>query len=79
MYRVPVVHSAACLVCRREEAIRAIDEEIRRERWAAEEVVQAMPAAEQDKYFSLTTVNEELRQVRRLALTLAVRTIKRDV
>ncbi|XP_037533922.1 intraflagellar transport protein 74 homolog [Nematolebias whitei] len=46
----------------REEAIRAIEEEIRRERWAAEEVIQAMPAAEQEKYFSMTSVNEELLQ-----------------
>uniref|UniRef100_A0A8C3AA65 Intraflagellar transport 74 n=1 Tax=Cyclopterus lumpus TaxID=8103 RepID=A0A8C3AA65_CYCLU len=49
--------------CQREEAIRAIEEEIRRERHVAEEVVQAMPAAKQEKYFTMTTANEELLQV----------------
>lgn len=48
---------------RREEAIRAIEDEIRRERRVADEVVQAMPAAKQEKYFSMTTANEELLQV----------------
>ncbi|XP_037612536.1 intraflagellar transport protein 74 homolog [Sebastes umbrosus] len=43
----------------REEAIRAIEEEIRRERRVADEVVQAMPAAKQEKYFTMTTANEE--------------------
>lgn len=51
-----------CLPCRREEAIRAIEEDIRRERRVAEEVVQAMPAAKQEKYFGMTTANEELLQ-----------------
>ncbi|CAI5673979.1 unnamed protein product [Oreochromis niloticus] len=46
----------------REEAIRAIEEEIRRERRVADEVVQAMPAAKQEKYFTMTTTNEELLQ-----------------
>ncbi|XP_013879137.1 intraflagellar transport protein 74 homolog [Austrofundulus limnaeus] len=46
----------------REEEIRAVEEEIRRERWAAEEVIQAMPAADQKRYFSMTTENEELLQ-----------------
>ncbi|XP_068438150.1 intraflagellar transport protein 74 homolog [Clinocottus analis] len=46
----------------REEAIRAIEEEIRRERHVAEEVVQAMPAVKQEKYFTMTTANEELLQ-----------------
>lgn len=46
----------------REEAIRAIEEEIRRERWVADEVVQAMPAAKQEKYFTMTATNEELLQ-----------------
>ncbi|XP_014870043.1 intraflagellar transport protein 74 homolog isoform X2 [Poecilia latipinna] len=46
----------------REEVIRAIEEEIRRERQVAEEVVQAMPSAKRDKYFSMTTANEELLQ-----------------
>lgn len=73
-----VVHYTACLVCRREEAIRAIEEEIRRERWATEEVIQAMPAAEQEKYFSMTSVNEELLQVRCLGLTLMAIRIKHD-
>lgn len=52
-----------CLLCRREEAIGAIEEEIRRERRVADEVVQAMPAAKQEKYFTMTTTNEELLQV----------------
>uniref|UniRef100_UPI0037E93271 intraflagellar transport protein 74 homolog n=1 Tax=Semicossyphus pulcher TaxID=241346 RepID=UPI0037E93271 len=46
----------------REEAIRAMEEEIRRERRVAEEVVQAMPAAKQEKYFTMTTANEDLLQ-----------------
>uniref|UniRef100_A0A3Q0S737 Intraflagellar transport 74 n=1 Tax=Amphilophus citrinellus TaxID=61819 RepID=A0A3Q0S737_AMPCI len=46
----------------REEAIRAVEEEIRRERWVADEVVQAMPAAKQEKYFTMTATNEELLQ-----------------
>ncbi|XP_053198188.1 intraflagellar transport protein 74 homolog [Scomber japonicus] len=46
----------------REEAIRAIEEEIRRERRVADEVVQAMPTAKQEKYFTMTTTNEELLQ-----------------
>ncbi|KAM7370202.1 hypothetical protein PAMP_011473 [Pampus punctatissimus] len=46
----------------REEAIRAIEEEIRRERSVADEVVQAMPATKQEKYFTMTTTNEELLQ-----------------
>nr|XP_046226601.1 intraflagellar transport protein 74 homolog [Scatophagus argus]XP_046226602.1 intraflagellar transport protein 74 homolog [Scatophagus argus] len=46
----------------REEAIRAIEEEIRKERRVADEVVQAMPAAKQEKYFTMTTANEELLQ-----------------
>ncbi|XP_027130289.1 intraflagellar transport protein 74 homolog [Larimichthys crocea] len=46
----------------REEAIRAIEEEIRRERRVADEVVQAMPSTKQEKYFSMTTANEELLQ-----------------
>ncbi|XP_074550125.1 intraflagellar transport protein 74 homolog [Halichoeres trimaculatus] len=46
----------------REEAIRAIEEEIRRERRVADEIVQQMPAAKQEKYFTMTTANEELLQ-----------------
>lgn len=52
----------SCLTCRREEVIRAIEEELGRERQVAEEVVQAMPSAKRDKYFSMTTANEELLQ-----------------
>ncbi|XP_045918101.1 intraflagellar transport protein 74 homolog [Micropterus dolomieu] len=44
----------------REESIRAIEEEIRRERRVADEVVQAMPATKQEKYFTMTATNEEL-------------------
>ena len=51
------------MLCRREEAIRAIEEEIRGERRVAEEVVQAMPAGKQERYFTMTTANEELLQV----------------
>ncbi|KAG7218566.1 hypothetical protein INR49_020190 [Caranx melampygus] len=46
----------------REEAIKAVEEEIRRERQVADEVVQSMPAAKQEKYFTMATTNEELLQ-----------------
>uniref|UniRef100_A0A3Q2DE86 Intraflagellar transport 74 n=2 Tax=Cyprinodon variegatus TaxID=28743 RepID=A0A3Q2DE86_CYPVA len=46
----------------REEVIEAIEEEIRRERQVADEVIQAMPSAKREKYFSMTTANEELLQ-----------------
>ncbi|GLD54961.1 intraflagellar transport protein 74 homolog, partial [Lates japonicus] len=46
----------------REEAIRAIEEEIRRERRVTDEVVQSMPAAKQEKYFTMATANEDLLQ-----------------
>ncbi|KAM3593915.1 uncharacterized protein V6R79_025416 [Siganus canaliculatus] len=46
----------------REEAIRAIEEDIRRERRIADNVIQAMPAAKQDQYFSMNTANEDLLQ-----------------
>ncbi|KAM9332141.1 intraflagellar transport protein 74 homolog isoform 1-T3 [Pholidichthys leucotaenia] len=46
----------------REEAIGTLEEEIRRERRVAEEVVQAMPAPKQEKYFTMTAANEELLQ-----------------
>lgn len=49
-------------LCRREEAIRAIEENIRRERRVADEVVQSMPTAKQEKYFTMTASNEELLQ-----------------
>ncbi|CAJ1081947.1 intraflagellar transport protein 74 homolog [Xyrichtys novacula] len=46
----------------REEAIRAIEEEIKRERRVADEIIQQMPAVKQEKYFTMTTANEELLQ-----------------
>ncbi|XP_055007125.1 intraflagellar transport protein 74 homolog [Boleophthalmus pectinirostris] len=46
----------------REEAIRAIEENIRRERRVAEEMVQSMPSAKQEKYYTMTANNEELLQ-----------------
>ncbi|MEQ2245031.1 Intraflagellar transport protein 74, partial [Ilyodon furcidens] len=46
----------------REVAIRAIEEEITRERQVADEVVQAMPSAKREKYFSMTTANDDLLQ-----------------
>ncbi|KAG7524945.1 hypothetical protein JOB18_019571 [Solea senegalensis] len=46
----------------REEAVRAIEEEIKRERRVADEVVQSMPAAKQNKYFTMASTNEELLQ-----------------
>uniref|UniRef100_A0A8C4DK59 Intraflagellar transport protein 74 homolog n=1 Tax=Dicentrarchus labrax TaxID=13489 RepID=A0A8C4DK59_DICLA len=64
--------SAPCITCissLREEAIRAIEEEIRRERRVADEVVQSMPAAKQEKYFTMTTANEELLQLFYLSLS----------
>ncbi|KAL6098154.1 ift74 [Pungitius sinensis] len=39
-----------------------MEEEIRRERRVADEVIQAMPATKQEKYFTMTTANEELLQ-----------------
>uniref|UniRef100_A0A3Q1FJW7 Intraflagellar transport 74 n=1 Tax=Acanthochromis polyacanthus TaxID=80966 RepID=A0A3Q1FJW7_9TELE len=53
----------------REEAIRAMEEEIRRERRVADEVVQAMPAAKHKKYVTMTTTNEELLQLLLFNLT----------
>ncbi|MEQ2184103.1 hypothetical protein GOODEAATRI_004492 [Goodea atripinnis] len=47
---------------RREVVIRAIEEEITRERQVADEVVQAMPSAKREKYFSMTTANDDLLQ-----------------
>ncbi|MEQ2290577.1 hypothetical protein AMECASPLE_004525 [Ameca splendens] len=47
---------------RREVVIRAIEEEITRERQVADEVVQAMPSAKREKYFSMTTTNDDLLQ-----------------
>lgn len=40
-----------------------IEEEIKSERQVADEAVQAMPAEKQEKYFSMTTANEDLLQV----------------
>uniref|UniRef100_A0A668B056 Intraflagellar transport 74 n=1 Tax=Myripristis murdjan TaxID=586833 RepID=A0A668B056_9TELE len=44
------------------EAIRGIEEEIKRERSVADEVVKAMPSDKQEKYIAMTTANEELLQ-----------------
>ncbi|KAK7881872.1 hypothetical protein WMY93_030281 [Mugilogobius chulae] len=46
----------------REEAIRSIEENIRKERRVAEEMVQSMPSAKQEKYYTMTASNEELLQ-----------------
>ncbi|XP_061778153.1 intraflagellar transport protein 74 homolog [Nerophis ophidion] len=46
----------------REEAIRAVEEEIKKERRVADEIIQSMPTAKQEKYFTMTTANEELLQ-----------------
>ncbi|KAM8882263.1 intraflagellar transport protein 74 homolog [Synchiropus picturatus] len=46
----------------REEAIRAIEEEVKKERRAADKVVQSMPTAKQEKYFAMTSDNEGLLQ-----------------
>ncbi|XP_034028734.1 intraflagellar transport protein 74 homolog [Thalassophryne amazonica] len=46
----------------KEEAIKAVEEEIRRERQVADEVVKAMSPAKQEKYFSMTATNKELLQ-----------------
>ncbi|KAF7651661.1 hypothetical protein LDENG_00107360 [Lucifuga dentata] len=43
----------------REEAIHLIEEDIKRERQIADEAVQAMPPEKQEKYFSMTTANED--------------------
>uniref|UniRef100_A0A7N9ATP6 Intraflagellar transport 74 n=1 Tax=Mastacembelus armatus TaxID=205130 RepID=A0A7N9ATP6_9TELE len=71
------------------EAIRAIEEEIRRQKQVADEVVQSMPAAKQEKYFNMATANEELLQelahsqikqeVVRLHETLSALEAKRDI
>ncbi|KAJ0022728.1 hypothetical protein NQD34_014862 [Periophthalmus magnuspinnatus] len=46
----------------REEAIRAVEENIRKERRVAEQMVQSMPSAKQEKYYTMTANNEELLQ-----------------
>ncbi|RVE59054.1 hypothetical protein OJAV_G00200430 [Oryzias javanicus] len=46
----------------REEQIKAVEEEIRKERQIADRVVQSMPAAKQEKYFSMAAANEQLLQ-----------------
>uniref|UniRef100_A0A8C7WMU1 Intraflagellar transport 74 n=1 Tax=Oryzias sinensis TaxID=183150 RepID=A0A8C7WMU1_9TELE len=46
----------------REEQIKAIEEEIKKERQIADRVVQSMPAAKQEKYFSMAATNEQLLQ-----------------
>ncbi|XP_024135645.1 intraflagellar transport protein 74 homolog [Oryzias melastigma] len=46
----------------REEQIKAVEEEIRMERQMADRVVQSMPAAKQEKYFSMAATNEQLLQ-----------------
>uniref|UniRef100_A0A3Q3J5L9 Uncharacterized protein n=1 Tax=Monopterus albus TaxID=43700 RepID=A0A3Q3J5L9_MONAL len=45
-----------------EEAIRATEEKISRERQVADEIIQSMPAAKQEKYATMATANEELLQ-----------------
>lgn len=50
-------------LCSLEEAVRDIDQEIKREQRATDEIVQAMPAAKQEKYFSIMATSEELLQV----------------
>uniref|UniRef100_A0A3Q3VWA7 Intraflagellar transport 74 homolog n=1 Tax=Mola mola TaxID=94237 RepID=A0A3Q3VWA7_MOLML len=51
-----------CFLCRKEEVIRVIEEGIGRERRVADDVIQSMPAQKQEKYFAMTTANEELLQ-----------------
>lgn len=51
------------LLHRREEEIRTIEEEIRKERRVADEVVQSMSTAKQEKYLAMATANEDLLQV----------------
>ncbi|XP_028290795.1 intraflagellar transport protein 74 homolog [Gouania willdenowi] len=46
----------------REEAVRSIEERIRRERSRADEVINTMPQSKQEKYFTMTAANEELLQ-----------------
>uniref|UniRef100_A0A8C6T0I9 Intraflagellar transport 74 n=1 Tax=Neogobius melanostomus TaxID=47308 RepID=A0A8C6T0I9_9GOBI len=46
----------------REEAIRAVEESIHRQRRVADQVVQSMPSAKQEKYYTMTASNEELLQ-----------------
>ncbi|KAM6900489.1 intraflagellar transport protein 74 homolog [Xenentodon cancila] len=46
----------------RQEAIKALENEIRKERCVVDEVVKGMPATKRDKYFSMTSANEELLQ-----------------
>uniref|UniRef100_A0A665VLS5 Intraflagellar transport 74 n=1 Tax=Echeneis naucrates TaxID=173247 RepID=A0A665VLS5_ECHNA len=72
----------------REEAIRAIEQEIKRERRVADEVIHSMPPAKQEKYFTIATANDELLQelahsqikqeVVRLHETLSALEAKRD-
>lgn len=50
-------------LCSLEEAVRDIDQEIKREQQATNEIVQSMPAAKKEKYFSIMATSEELLQV----------------
>lgn len=50
-------------LCSLEEAIQDIDQEIKREQQATNEIVQSMPSAKQEKYFSIMATSEELLQV----------------
>lgn len=47
-----------------EEAVRDVDQEIKREQRATHEIVRAMPAVKQEKYFSIMAASEQLLQVR---------------
>ncbi|TWW70547.1 Intraflagellar transport protein 74 -like protein [Takifugu flavidus] len=45
-----------------EEAVRDVDQEIKREQRATHEIVRAMPAVKQEKYFSIMAASEQLLQ-----------------
>lgn len=52
------------VLCSLEEAVRDVDQEIKREQRATHEIVRAMPAVKQEKYFSIMAASEQLLQVR---------------
>lgn len=54
-------HISLCL--RKEDLIHAIEEEIEREKQAADDIVKKMPPEKQAKYAEMKAVNEELLQV----------------
>lgn len=51
------------VLCSLEEAVRDVDQEIKREQRATHDIVRAMPAEKQEQYFSVMAASEQLLQV----------------